>query len=84
MEFFISPQGLKKWMHQNRADYTGAFVEGTLLDNFVIACKRGFAAVYEHCLNEWSSDYRVEFDLGAAQEVWNRWYRFEERSKEDG
>lgn len=43
MEFFISPQGLKKWMHQNRADYTGAFVEGTLLDNFVIACKRGFA-----------------------------------------
>ena len=42
MEFSISSKGLEKWMHQNRAEYTGAFVEGTLLDNFVIACKRGF------------------------------------------
>ena len=32
MEFSISPKGLEKWMHQNRAEYTGAFVEGTLLD----------------------------------------------------
>ena len=71
MEFSISSKGLEKWMHQNRAEYTGAFVEGTLLDNFVIACKRGFAAVYE------SSDYRVEYETGAAQKVWSRWYQFE-------
>lgn len=78
MEFSISSKGLEKWMHQNRAEYTGSFVEGTLLDNFVIACKRGFAAVYEHPLNEWTSNYRVEFGLGAAQDVWNRWYQFED------
>ena len=77
MEFSISPKGLEKWMHQNQVEYTGDFVEGTLLDNFVIACKRGFAAVYEHRLNEWSSDYRVEYETGAAQKVWSRWYQFE-------
>lgn len=80
--FTFDQAGLEKWMHQNRAEYTGAFVDGTLLDNFVLVCKRGFAAVYEHPLNEWCSDYRVEFEVGAAQEVWSRWYRFAERSEE--
>lgn len=77
-KFRISPKNLEKWMHQNEAEYTGAFVEGCLLDNFVLACKRGFAAVYEHYLNCWSSDYLIEFQPGAAQEVWKNWYRFEE------
>lgn len=76
--FRLGQKELDKWMHQNKAEYTGAFVEGRLLDNFVLACKRGFAAVYEHYLNEWCSDYLIEFQVGAAQDVWKKWYGFEE------
>lgn len=72
--------GLEKWKHQNRAVYTGDFVEGCLLDNYVVACKRGFAAVYEHYVNPNMSDYRIEFQPGAAQEIFRRWYDFEERA----
>ena len=79
--FRISPENLGKWMHQNRAEYTGAFVEGCLLGNFELACKRGFAAVYEHYLNCWSSDYLIEFQPGAAQGVWKNWYKFEEAAE---
>lgn len=77
----ISPKNLEKWMHQNEAKYTGVFVEGCLLDNFVLVCKRGFAAVYEHYLNCWSSDYLIEFQSGAAQSVWKNWYKFEEAAE---
>ena len=42
-EFDIDPKYFGKWFHQNEAKYTGDFVEGVLLDNFVIATKRGFA-----------------------------------------
>lgn len=82
-KFHIGAADLEKWMHQNRAEYTGVFVEGCLLDNFVVATKRGFAAFYEHYLNEWSSDYIVEFQPGPAQTVWRRWYEFEERRERD-
>ena len=75
--FYIAPKKLEKWMHQNGASYTGTMVEGCLLDNFVLICKRGYAAVYEHYLNCWNSDYLVEFEPGAAQEVWRQWYQFE-------
>ena len=50
-EFDIDPKYFGKWFHQNEAKYTGDFVEGVLLDNFVIATKRGFAAIYEKPLN---------------------------------
>lgn len=74
----IGSQDLGKWMKQNEAEYTGAFVPGCLLDNFVLACKRGFAAVYEHYVNCWTSDYMIEFETGTAQTVWDRWYNFYE------
>lgn len=67
--FRIGATNLEKWMAQNKAEYTGDFVDGALLDNFMLACKRGFAAVYEHYLNCWSSDYLVEFESGIAQNV---------------
>ena len=79
--FRIGPADLEKWMHQNEAEYTGAFAPGCLLDNFVLACKRGFAAFYEHYLNCWSSDYLVEFEPGPAQGVWKNWYEFEEAQR---
>jgi|InofroStandDraft_1065614.scaffolds.fasta_scaffold07494_9 hypothetical protein len=74
--FRLGSTALEKWMRQNQAEYTGDYVEGCLLDNFVLACKRGFAAVYEHALTCWTSDYIVEFAPGAAQDVWENWYRF--------
>lgn len=79
----LNPSEFEKWMHQNKAVYSGRFIEGCLLDNFVVMTKRGFAAFYEHYVNEWTSDYTVEFEPGAAQAVWRRWYDFEERREHD-
>lgn len=75
--FYIDSRDFDKWMHQNAGEYVGEFAEGCLLDNFVVMTKRGFAAFYEHYLNEWSSDYYVEFEPGAAQGVFANWYKFE-------
>ena len=59
--FQIGIGEMNKWIHQNNAECTGDFVEGVLADSFILACKRGTAAVYEHYLNEWSSNYMVLF-----------------------
>lgn len=67
-----------RWMKQNGAEYTGDYIEGVLQDSFVVSTRRGYAAIYEHYLNTWSSDYRVEFQPGAAQDVFRAWYEFEE------
>ena len=66
-----------KWVHQNSAEYTGDYVDGCLLDSFIMCTPRGFAAFYENYLNEWSSNYYVEFQPGAAQKVFSNWYEFE-------
>jgi hypothetical protein len=76
----LGSRELDKWMHQNQAEYTGDFVEGCLLDCFVLWCKRGVAAVYEHALNDWSSEYLVEFQRGDGHDVWERWYEFEDEA----
>ena len=39
LTFRLRPSELGKWMHQNRAEYTGDSVEGCLLDSFVLTCK---------------------------------------------
>lgn len=75
--FYLEPgKEFEKWCTQNGAVYTGVCEEGVLLDNFVMATKRGYAAFYAHYRNEWSSDYYVEFQKGAAQDVWRKWYAF--------
>lgn len=79
----ISPSFLEKWMRQNEAEYTGDFFDGALIDSFVVFCKRGVAAIYEHYINSWESDYRVEFETGRAKTVWENWNRFAEASKHD-
>lgn len=60
-EFLIASKDFPMWMKQNRAAYTGDYFPGVLLDNFILECKHGFAAVYEWVVNEWSSCYRVVF-----------------------
>ena len=78
--FILQPRYLEMWLHQNEAQYTGDYIEGCLLDNFVVMTRRGFAAIYEKYVNANQSTYMVEFEKGAAQEVWCRWYDFEERA----
>lgn len=78
--FRLDPNQLEKWMFQNKAGFAGDYIEGCLLDNFVIATKRGYAAVYENYLNEWSSDYYIEFQPGAAQDVFIKWYEYENKA----
>jgi len=50
-----------KWMHQNRVSETVAYFEGVLLDNFVVSCKRGYAAVYERYVNPNQSEHVFVF-----------------------
>lgn len=71
---------LQEWMLRNKAEYTGDFIEGCLLNNFVVSTPRGYAAIYEHYVNEWTSCYYVEFETGVASAVWDNWYRFETTS----
>ena len=78
----IQPSFLNKWLHQNKAECTGDCVEGCLLDNFVVATKRGYAAIYEHYVNAWESDYRVEFEKGEAPNVFARWDEFVNRAEQ--
>ena len=59
--FYLNAGALGRWMYQNKAQHTGAYVEGVLVDSFVVETKRGVAAIYEHYLNEWTSNYYVEF-----------------------
>lgn len=73
--FYISQSNINMWLHQNEAE-TLEFREGCLADNFIVGTKRGYAAIYEHYLNAWSSDYLVEFEAGDAPNVWKRWDAF--------
>lgn len=82
--FRIQPgAAFNRWMHQNGAEYAGDYVSGCMLDNFVVSTRRGYAAFYENYVNEWTSDYYVEFQPGAAQNVFSKWYKFEEKAEAD-
>ena len=87
-QFCIGSTKLDKWLHQNKAHYTGAGCEGCLLENFIVETKRGYAAIYEHYLNPNSSDYRIEFvdfkngwKNGECDALWARWYDFEAQAR---
>lgn len=80
MTTFILNMDLEKWMHQNSATYTGDFFDGCLLDNFIVACNNGVAALYEHYCNEWSSCYEVHFGRTPEEinAVYDEFYKREE------
>ena len=60
-------KNLDKWMHQNRAKYTGDYFEGVLLDNFALYTTKkngdikGYAFVYESYVNPNASEYLVKY-----------------------
>ena len=86
-KFYIGSTELDKWLHQNKAQRTGAYVEGVLVDSFVAETKRGIAAIYEHYLNANSSDYYIEFAdykngvlNGDVARVLSAWCDFKEKA----
>lgn len=80
--FYMNPLHFEKWFYQNKGIYSGDFVEGCLLDNFIVLTKRGAAAFYENYINPNQSNYYVEFqpftETDAAQAVFKKFYEFEE------
>lgn len=80
--FYMDPDFLDMWMKQNDACILDA-ADGCLLDNMLVEVKRGYAAIYEHGLNEWSSNYYVEFQATkAAKEVFDNWFAFYDARRE--
>lgn len=82
--FYINPgKNFSKWEKQNAVEYADS-VDGCLLDNIVINCKRGVAFCYEHFVNSWTSNYLVKFapykDEKACFALWDEWDTFVEHS----
>lgn len=86
MTRFYWKDGLEKFIAQNDAVFTGDFVEGCLINNFVLACNRGYAFFYEHATTTWTSDYYVEFvpynDRENVLKLWDKWHKFEKEMEE--
>ena len=88
--FYLEPANLEKWIHQNEGIYTGMFVDGCLLDNFVLGCKRGFAIFYESVVNCWTSRYKVVFvpyKTGHRPEydkAFSDWFAFADEAEREG
>ena len=83
--FYLDPADLDKWMNQNKAEYTGDFVDGCLQDNFIVATKRGYAFIYEHVLNAWCSDFEVSFIPYKYDDskLWAEWNQFCDRAERE-
>ena len=81
-KFKMKPASLYKWMAQNKAEYTGNCFYGSLLDNFIVSTKRGYAAIYESYVNAWTSQYEVVFaPYKNVKEVDSLFSEFLERSE---
>lgn len=74
------------WCKQNDGETVDG-VDGCLLDNFVVACRRGWAFVYEHYLNPWASNYLVKFvpykDEDGCRAAWDEWETFREEVEKE-
>lgn len=77
MTTFLLKGDINKWLNQNQAEYTGDFFEGCLLDNFIVSCKNGIAALYEHYSNCGSSCYEVYFGRTEKEKrkIYDEFYR---------
>lgn len=82
-KILLDPAALEKWMHQNKANYTGDFLEGCLLNNFIVSTRRGYAAIYEKYINPNKSGYYIEFEAGTAAAIFNNWSEFYNKYMED-
>ena len=63
---YLDPSRLQEFCEKNHIGEQIDSFEGALLDGFIAAFPGGYAAFYPHYLNEWSSDYYVEYGYGNA------------------
>lgn len=68
-----------KLIHQNKGEIID-FIEGTLQDNFLIGTARGYIALIENYVNEWTSNHKLYFstDPGEIYAIWDKLPREEE------
>lgn len=85
---FILHDNLEKWQAQNDGECIDC-VEGCLIDNLVIECKRGTAFLFEEYANCWSSLYHVYFIPYKEQAnnpeydaLWDRFYALQNQEEE--
>lgn len=70
-----------KWMHQNEAEVIDMF-EGTLHDNYLLGCKRGYAVAFVKPVNEWNSVHLVKFAPYSDEDCTELFSLFYERKDE--
>ena len=75
----------EKWMHQNGAKFTEWYVEGVLLDSYMLECRRGWCAVYERYATPNSSYHEYVFapysDEDACNALWSEFVGFYESAE---
>ena len=69
---------LDKFIHQNRGEIID-FLDGCLIDNFLIATKRGYIALLENYVNCWTSNYKLIFSTN-MQEIYSIWDKLSEEA----
>lgn len=78
-QFKLNPKYYDKWIYQN-GGVVDDILEGTLLDNVVVFCRRGVAVLIETVVNANMSEYTVyfaEWSNDAAVTTLNyRWHEF--------
>ena len=64
---------IEKLIHQNQAIEL-EYKEGCLLDNYLIATKRGYMAIIEQYVNCWSSCYKCYFSTNESDiySIWDK------------
>lgn len=71
-EMILGADRLEMWIHQNEG-IVDDVIEGSLLDNLLVYCKRGVAIIKERYVNEWSSNYHIYFERGEGNEIFRIW-----------
>lgn len=74
-------RNIDKWMHQNGAEVIDMF-EGTLHDNYLLACRRGYAVAFVKPVSEWASVHAVMFRPYSDDDCTELFSMFYERKDE--
>ena len=86
MTVFYWNGNIDKLLHQNAAE-TEDYLEGCLQDNMLMACRRGYMAIYEHYLNPWSSNHKVFFapykNAPDCEKLLQDWETFKEKAERE-
>lgn len=71
--YTIETLNIDKLLHQNDGEIIDV-IEGTLLDNYYIATKRGYIILAETYVNCWTSKHTFYFftDVRLSDKYWNK------------